>query len=68
MTLATRGGRASPPPRVLADSEYVPAQARQARQLQYMPKIHCYDHREPTTEILAVDSAQTDCTQNMAWQ
>ena len=47
-------------PRVLADSEYVPAQARQARQLPYVPNVHRFDHREPATEILTVHSAQTD--------
>ncbi len=61
-TLTTRCGRASP--RVLADSKYVPAQARQARQLPSIPKVHRYDHREPATEILTVRSAQTDRTQN----
>ena len=50
----------TPPPRVLADSEYVPAQARQARQLPYIPNVHRHDHREPAIEILTVHSPQTD--------
>ena len=53
----------TPPPRVLADSEYVPAQARQARQLPYIPNDHRYDHRKPATEILTAHSAWTDRTQ-----
>ncbi len=61
MTLATRGGQAYP--RVLAGTEYVPAQARQARQLPYMPNVHRDDHRQPATEILTVYSLQTDRTQ-----
>ncbi|MCZ0940158.1 MAG: hypothetical protein OXJ55_16060, partial [Caldilineaceae bacterium] len=67
MTLTTRCDQASPPPpRVLADSEYLPAQTRQARQLPYMPSVHRYDLREPAIDILTVHSAQTDRTQNMA--
>ena len=43
--LSSRGGRAYPQPRVLAGTEYAPAQARQARQLPYMPNVHRDDHR-----------------------
>ena len=54
------------PPRLLAGSGYVPAQARQARPLQYTPNVHRDDHREPATEMLTVHSPQADRTQNMA--
>lgn len=46
-------------PRLLVDSGYVPAQARQARQLPYMPNVHRDDHREPATEMLTVHPAMT---------
>ena len=62
MTLTTRCDQAFP--RVLAHSEYVPAQASQARQLPYMPNVHRDDHREPATEMLTVLSPQADRTQN----
>ena len=47
-------------PRQLAVSENVPARARQAKPLPYMPNVHRYDHREPPTDMLAVHSPQTD--------
>ena len=53
-----------PQPRFLARTEYVPAQARQARQLPHMPSVHRYDHRKAATEILTVYSLQTDRTQH----
>ncbi|MDE0077512.1 MAG: hypothetical protein OXO50_08335, partial [Caldilineaceae bacterium] len=53
-------------PRLLADSENVPARARQARPLPYMPNVHRDDHREPATEMLTEHSPQADRTQNMA--
>ena len=43
-------------PRLMADSENVPARARQARPLPYMPNLHRHDHREPATEMLTVHS------------
>jgi len=48
--------------RLVARSEYVPAQARQ---LPNIPSVHRYDHQEPATEILTVHSAQADRTMNM---
>ena len=61
-------------PRVLAGSEYVPAQASQARQLPIGSNLHHYDHREPATEILMVrsvipypDRPHTVHIQYMAW-
>jgi len=63
LKLSSRGGRAYPPPRVLAGTEYVAAQARQAKQLPYMPNVHRYDYSEPPTEILTVHFPQTDRTQ-----
>ena len=50
-------------PRLLADSENVPARARQARPLPYAPNIHRDEHREPATEMLTVHSPRTDRTQ-----
>ena len=61
--LASRGGQYIPPSLVLAGSECVPVQARQAKQRPYMPNVHRYDHRESATETLTVQSAQTDRTQ-----
>ena len=61
MTLTTRCDQACP--RVLAHSEYVPAQASQARPLPYMPNVHRHDHREPATQMLTVHSPWADRTQ-----
>ena len=63
MTLTTRCDRASPPSPHLAGFDYVPAQARQARQFLDMPKVHRKDHRESPTEIRTLLSAQADRTQ-----
>ena len=52
-------------PSLLTDSDYVPAQPRQARPLPYMPNVHRDDHREPATEMQTVHSSQADRTQNM---
>ena len=45
-------------PRLMADSENVPARARQARLRPYMPNVHRDDHREPATEMLTVHFPQ----------
>ena len=60
-TLATRGDQNFP--RIMTRPEYVPAQARQARQLPYIPNVHRDDHRQPATELPTVHSAQAVRTQ-----
>ena len=54
MTLSARGGRASPPYPVPAGSEYVPAQASQARQRPIVPNLHADDRQESGTDFLTV--------------
>ena len=61
MTLATRCDQNFP--RIMTRPEYVPAQARQARQYHYIRNVHRDGHREPATEILTEHSPQTDRTQ-----
>ena len=54
MTLATRCDQNFP--RIMTRPEYVPAQARQARQYHYIRNVHRDGHREPATEILTEHS------------
>ena len=55
---------ASASPRLLADSENVPARARQARPLPYLPNVHGDDHREPASEMLTVHSPRRRYTEH----